>query len=198
VDSVVERLRAVLADARRRRLPWAIGELAFWLDRLGHGPVDPSGAAAPFAATVAGDHRTAVERWDAIGCPYEAAWALADVADEPALRESLERLIRLGARPLAAHVRRGLHALGARNVPTGPRPSTAASPAGLTPREAEVLDLLREGLTDREIADRLVVSPRTVGHHVSSILAKLGVRRRTEAIGVAGGLEPEVRPTKDG
>jgi DNA-binding NarL/FixJ family response regulator len=61
-----------------------------------------------------------------------------------------------------------------------------------------VLDLLREGLTDRGIADRLVVSPRTVGHHVSSILAKLGVRRRTEAIGIAGGLEPEVGPTKDG
>ena len=69
-------LSAVLDEARRLRLPWAIGELAFWLDRLGEGPVDATGAAAPFAATLAGDHRAAAEAWEAIGCPYEAAWAL--------------------------------------------------------------------------------------------------------------------------
>jgi DNA-binding CsgD family transcriptional regulator/tetratricopeptide (TPR) repeat protein len=186
IAAVVEPLEEVLEDARRRHLPWAIGELAFWLDRLGQGTVDGTGAAAPFAATLAGDHRAAVERWDAIGCPYEAAWALADIDDEPALRMALDRLMRLGAKPLAARVRRRLQALGARHVPTGPRATTATSPSGLTARESEVLDLLRDGLTDREIADRLVVSPRTVSHHVSSILAKLGVRRRTEAIGIAG------------
>ena len=181
---VVASLIEVLGDARRRRLPWAIGELAFWLDRLGHGPVDGTGASAPFAATLAGDHRDAAARWDATGCPYEAAWALADVDEEPAMREALDRLMRLGAGPLATRVRRRLHALGARNVPAGPRATTASAPSGLTPRETEVLELLRAGLTDREIADRLVVSPRTVSHHVSSILAKLGVRRRTEAVSI--------------
>jgi DNA-binding CsgD family transcriptional regulator len=198
VAAVVERLTLVLAEARALRLRWSVGELAFWLDRLGHGPVEASGAAAPFAATLAGDHRTAAERWDAIGCPYEAAWALADVDEESALRESLQRLMRLGAGPLAARVRRRLHALGARNVPTGPRATTATSPSGLTQRETEVLDLLRDGLTDREIAARLVLSPRTVGHHVSSILGKLGVRRRTEAIGVGGSPEPGSETDKDG
>ena len=184
---IVRRLRVQLDDARWLHLPWAIGELGFWLHRLGAESVDATDASPPFAATLNGDHRAAAERWESIGCPYESAWALADAGDEPALREALDRLIAMGARPLATRVRRRLHDIGARNVPTGPRAATATSPAGLTLRETEVLELLRDGLTDREIADRLVISPRTVGHHVSAILAKLGVHRRTEAIGVAAG-----------
>jgi DNA-binding CsgD family transcriptional regulator/tetratricopeptide (TPR) repeat protein len=182
---VVEGLRTVLDDARRRRLPWAIGELAFWLDRLGHGPVDSAGAAAPFAASVAGDHRLAAERWTSIGCPYEAAWALADLDDEQSLRRALASLMSLGADPLAARIRRRLREAGVKGIPTGPRRSTASSPSGLTARETEVLELLAEGLTDREIADVLVLSPRTASHHVSAILAKLGVRRRAEAVVIA-------------
>jgi DNA-binding NarL/FixJ family response regulator len=66
-------------------------------------------------------------------------------------------------------------------VPRGPRPKTSANPAGLTARELEVLELLAEGLPNAEIAERLVVSPRTVDHHVSAILRKLDVRTRGEA-----------------
>jgi DNA-binding CsgD family transcriptional regulator/tetratricopeptide (TPR) repeat protein len=204
VATIVDRLAPTLAEARALRLPWAIGELAFWADRLGERPVDANGAAPPYAATLAGDHRRAAEMWGDIGSPYEAAWALADVDDEPSLREALDRLIGLGARPLAARVRRRLHELGARSVPAGPRAATTTSPAGLTRRETEVLELLHAGLTDREIADRLVLSPRTVSHHVSAILGKLGVRRRTEAIGAArelgrpGAPEEPGLPEKDG
>ncbi len=184
VRAVVDELRPILDDARRRSLPWAVGELAFWLDRLGFGPVEAAGASAPFAATLARAHATAVERWTEIGCPYEAAWALADIDDEPSLRHALDGLMGLGADALAARIRRRLRDLGATGIPAGPRHSTASSPSGLTRRETEVLALLREGLTDPQIAERLVLSPRTVSHHVSSILGKLGVRRRTEAIGM--------------
>jgi DNA-binding NarL/FixJ family response regulator len=66
---------------------------------------------------------------------------------------------------------------GVRGLPRGPRPATRENPAGLTPRQLEVLELLAEGMRDSEIAARLVLSERTVGHHVGAILRKLGARQ---------------------
>jgi DNA-binding NarL/FixJ family response regulator len=106
--------------------------------------------------------------------------ALAGSDDAASVWEALSGLDELGARAAWDRVARRLGELG-EAVPRGPRRATRANPAGLTPREVEVLVLVREGLRDVEIADRLVVSPRTVGHHVSAILAKLGVRSRIEA-----------------
>ena len=70
----------------------------------------------------------------------------------------------------------------------GPRAPTRANPAGLTGRQLEVLGLLAEGLRNGQIADRLVLSPKTVDHHVSAILRKLDVGTRTEAAAEAGRL----------
>ena len=91
-----------------------------------------------------------------------------------------------------------MKALGMRAIPRGPRPATRAAPAGLTAREQEVLALLAEGLPDREISRRLFISERTVHHHVSAVLSKIGVSSRTAAareaarIGI-GGPEPRHR-----
>ena len=68
-----------------------------------------------------------------------------------------------------------------RGLPRGLRPATKANPANLTPRELEVLVLVAQGLRNADVARRLVLSERTVAHHVSSILRKLGVRSRAEA-----------------
>ena len=87
----------------------------------------------------------------------------------------------MGAVPLAKIVEERLKAVGARRIPRGPRASTLANPAGLSDREVEVLRLLSDGMRNAEIASALVVSTRTVDHHVSAILAKLGTRSRFEA-----------------
>jgi DNA-binding NarL/FixJ family response regulator len=76
-----------------------------------------------------------------------------------------------------------------RRVPHGPREKTRANPAGLTPRQLEVLSLLVDGLTNAEIADRLVVSTRTAEHHVAAVLTKLGAATRAEAARRAAELE---------
>jgi len=96
-------------------------------------------------------------------------------------RAALELLRELGAAPAARLVTRRLRDSGARDVPRGERPSTRANPAGLTGRELEVLGLVDQGLRNAEIARRLFVSAKTVEHHVTAILAKLGVTSRARA-----------------
>jgi len=146
---------------------WLIGELGQW---LGETAVSDR-AAEPYRMQPA----AAAQRWDEIGCPYEAAMALTGSPER--LREALQRLERLGARPAADRVARQLRNLGIR----APRRSTMVHPNGLTAREADVLELLREDLRNGEIAARLHISEKTVDHHVSAILAKLGVRTRRDA-----------------
>ena len=173
---------AELAAARQQ--PWELGELATWRARAGL-PFPAGDLAPPFAAELAGDPARAARLWDELGCPYEAALARVQAGDEPRLREALGQLQRLGALPAARLVARRLRELGVRDIPRGPHPVTAGNPGTLTPRELEVLALLTQGLRNVAIAERLVLSPRTVDHHVSSILGKLGARTRGEAVAEA-------------
>jgi DNA-binding CsgD family transcriptional regulator len=188
-----------LALALEYQEPWSTGELAYWRWQAGLRDELPAvQLAGPYALSIAGEWAKAAERWQDIGCPYEAALALADGDQEPALRQAHDQLQALGARPAAAIVARRLRQRGARGVPRGPRPRTRENPAGLTARELEVLPLLADGLRNAQIARRLVVSEKTVDHHVSSILRKLEVRTRAEAAAEAVRLGLTAKPSERG
>ena len=187
--AVEQETDAALSLALQRQAPWVVGELACWRWRAGLRDRLPPGAAAePYALSLAGEAAQAAKVWRELGCPYEAALALADGDAAEPLRRAHEELQALGARPAAAIVARKLRERGVRGVPRGPRPRTRANPAGLTARELEVLALLARGLRNAAIADELVVSEKTVDHHVSAVLRKLDVRTRGEAAAEAARL----------
>jgi DNA-binding CsgD family transcriptional regulator len=167
-----------------KRHPWIAGELAFWRWRAGEAVEVHPWMAKPFALQITGDWRAAAEAWQQRNCPYEQARALAD-GDASAQIASLEIFERLGARPDVYQVRQKLRSTGVHRVPRGPRPATRQNPFNLTNRQLEILALLTEDLTNAEIAARLHISPKTVDHHVSAILAKLGVHSREEAARLA-------------
>jgi DNA-binding CsgD family transcriptional regulator len=192
----LEAARAELdaVDRLADRLP--LGEdapLVAWTKRL-RGDILSTTAplASPYRDEIEGRIEDAVGEWDRLGCPYEAALTLAFSDEEAHLRDAVTRFDRLGATAAVGTVRRRMRGLGVRSVPAGSRSATRANPAGLTRREQEVLELLCESLSNEQIAERLILSVRTVEHDVSAILAKLGVASRKLAAETAkrSGLVP--------
>jgi DNA-binding CsgD family transcriptional regulator/tetratricopeptide (TPR) repeat protein len=147
--------------------------------------------------------QAAVDAWERLERPFEAAYARYRQAesllgmDAPrqqaaaALRPAHQTTVRLGAGPLRREIellaQRGrlrLEEPGDTTVSPEVPPSPAAS-LGLTQREVEVLALVAEGRTNRQIGQALYITPKTASVHVSRILAKLGVAGRGEAAAIA-------------
>jgi DNA-binding CsgD family transcriptional regulator len=184
IDGVAREAAVGLSHVNGHTAPWIKGELLWWQSRAQPIGSIPADVAPPFQLMLAGDWRAAATAWQCIGMPYEQALALAE-GPEGALREALEILDTLGAGPLAAIVRRRLREGGAKGVPRGPRDTTRANPQGLTAKEVEVLSLLALGDSNAQLGRRLHRSTKTIDHHVSAILGKLGVRTRAEAVATA-------------
>lgn len=170
---------------------WEFGELVVWWQRCHceppQFPVDR--AAQPRLMELKGNPEGAADKWLGLGLPYEAALSLMRVEGddaEVALSRAATILQELGATPALRLARRKAELLGVADrlpkVRRGPYASARAHPFGLTRRELEVLRLIAEGAGNREIAARLVRSPRTIEHHVSAVLAKLRAANRMEVM----------------
>ena len=178
-------VRGALEYASRDRDQWRVGELAFWAHRANAKMDGAPGIAAPFQLQLQGEYLKSAQAWAALGCPYEQALALSDSPDTELRKRALELFDALGARPMAARVRRELKAEGVRGLKRGANRSTRSNAAGLTVRELEVLSLVAQNLSNAAIARRLYLSAKTVDHHASAILAKLGIASRREAADAA-------------
>jgi len=165
--------------------PWVKGMLAAWLWRSGALKKPPTDVAPPYRLEMTGDWEGAARTWQELGCPYERASMLGWYGGETQQREALAIFEQLGASPAAQALRKKMRALGIQGIPRGSRSSTRLDPHGLTKREAEILGLLSEGLRNSVIAKRLFLSTKTIDHHVSAILTKLGVPSRAEAVAMA-------------
>jgi DNA-binding CsgD family transcriptional regulator len=170
---------------------WDLAEVQAWRTRAGLEPPGageaPAAAPPPRAAEFAGQGQAACAAWLALGLPFEAALALLDLPGDAAVQampKAVALLEQIGAAPAAALARQRARACGAQGQLPKPRrgPYAAARehPSGLTRREAQVLELLLDGLSNLEIAQRLCRSERTVEHHVSTLLGKLGASTRLD------------------
>jgi DNA-binding CsgD family transcriptional regulator len=138
----------------------------------------------PFKYQSRGDWSTAANRWKAVGCLFECALTLME-GDEEHQRQGLAMLDQLGATATSEMLKGQMRDRGMRNIPRGPRESTRNNPAQLTTRQIEILYLLKTGDQNKEIADKLFISSKTVDHHISAILSKLEVNSRNQAVAEA-------------
>jgi DNA-binding CsgD family transcriptional regulator/tetratricopeptide (TPR) repeat protein len=149
----------------------------------------PPDVSEPWASGLRGDWEAAAAGWRADDRPYELAVELLDSGEVEPMLDALRRFDALGAAATVRVARQRLREAGIRSVPRGPQTATRLHPAGLTSRQAEVLDRVGRGLTNAQIAEELVLSVRTVDHHVAAALQKLGASSRHEAAARAAGLD---------
>jgi DNA-binding CsgD family transcriptional regulator/tetratricopeptide (TPR) repeat protein len=165
----------------RKDNSWYYSELTYWKIKCGVSIAEDIHLLEPVARERDKDWEIAAEMWKQLNCVYEQALALA-MGDEESQKKSLIILHGLGATSTHEMFKVKLKQLGVRNIPRGPRASTLENPAQLTLRQIEILKLLQDGSQNKEIADKLFISPKTVDHHISAILSKLEVNSRAKAV----------------
>jgi ATP/maltotriose-dependent transcriptional regulator MalT len=172
--------RAGLAALPAEADSWLVEPLRQWAYLAGGEPdAADDDLPIPVGSDADEDWVGTAQMWTRRGCPYEAAIAQLG-GDIAAVGSALASFRRLGARPAA---RRAQQRLAELRGPTrrSRRADILADPNGLSRRQREVLTLIAAGQSDADIATKLCISPKTVGHHVAAILAKLGVDNRTHA-----------------
>ncbi len=185
-EQAVAEARTGLAASGDRADRWLLGSLRRWIHLAG-GTIDATdaedGVVTPFDLEAGGQWERAAQEWADRGCQYDAALALLG-GDLAAVKSALDIFRQLGAKAAARRAQQRLAALRERAPRTRPA-DKPSDPHALTGRQRQVFDLLAVGRSNPEIAAELHISPKTVGHHVEAILAKLGVHNRTHAVAYA-------------
>jgi ATP/maltotriose-dependent transcriptional regulator MalT len=159
-------------------------EAAFWMEKARSAQLNLPALYEPYKLLCEGKAVEAAAFWQTKGCTYERAFALFN-GNEEQKREALNLLQALHADATYQKLKSEMRSSGIRSIPRGLRSSTASNPAQLTTRELDILQLLKTGASNKEIATSLYISPKTVDHHISSILFKLDVPSRAKAVGEA-------------
>lgn len=133
-----------------------------------------------YLALVNNDIKKAIAIFHENGCKCEEALALLS-GDEEDKKTGLALLQELGANAVFEKMKQQLRNEGVKSIPRGKRKTTQSNPGQLTEREIDIVKLLHQGMQNKEIAEKLFISPKTVDHHISSILYKLEVNSRTKA-----------------
>jgi DNA-binding CsgD family transcriptional regulator/tetratricopeptide (TPR) repeat protein/GTPase SAR1 family protein len=161
-------------------------ELAFWMYKCGlftEGKFKIK-LEEPSKLEIEGRWDEAAGMWKEFGCPYEYALSLFE-GDRENQKQALRILNELGASATCEKLKSQLKLMGAKSIPRGLRQSTRNNPAQLTNRQIDVLVLMKAGFQNAEIADKLFISSKTVEHHISAILSKLGMNTRSKAVNEA-------------
>lgn len=163
-------------------------EFVFWYKKARHQNLSIAILYEPYDLVRQGKINAAVNFWEAKGCPYDKALALLNGNYENK-KSALAILQYLGAHAPYEKVKSEMRAGGSKVIPRGVHESTRSNPAFLTKRELDVLQLLKKGIQNKEIADSLFISAKTVDNHISSIFFKLNVNSRLKAVQEAMRLE---------
>jgi DNA-binding CsgD family transcriptional regulator len=153
----------------------------FWMWKIGLVTDISLLRGSPEGDIAEGAWERAAQRYRDDAAPFQEAIALAH-GDRDARLSGLDRLYDMGAFGTAERLRVEMIADGFQDVPRGPSRATRTHPLGLTKRQDEVLSLLQAGRSNREIADELYLSIRTVENHVASVLSRMGLRSREDVL----------------
>jgi DNA-binding CsgD family transcriptional regulator/tetratricopeptide (TPR) repeat protein len=176
-----EELKYCIGLVQKGRNVFLNSAFDFWLQKARHIESGLAELYEPYRQLKEGNPSAAVTFWERLGCPYEKAFALTE-GDDDDKRKALLIFEELGADEVCQKLKMEMRAGGIKKIPRGLRESTKANPAGLTNRELDIIQLMQKAIQNKEIASTLFISPKTVDHHISSILFKLEVNSRSKAV----------------
>jgi DNA-binding CsgD family transcriptional regulator len=163
-------------------------EFAFWLLKVRKQHLILSETYEGYEVSSIAKAQKAAVHWKKLGCPYAQAHALFEGSEDDK-RKAIIIVHELGANAVYEKMKLEMRTSGIKSIPRGIRKTTQSNSAFLTGRELDVLQLLKEGMQNKEIGAKLFISAKTVDHHISSILFKLDVNSRVKAVTEAARLE---------